>query len=426
MRFTASAAVAADDILRALPEQYARSERRKRRRALSLALPLVFFILVFFFAPVAYMLWKSVDNDIVARVLHRTVSNLQTWDGDGLPPDSAYVAILADIRDGTKTKTITRVGQRLNYEVSGVSSLFRKSARRIKRLETAIFNDAAMARQALITIDKKWGEPGVWRTIRRFSPPLTGGYYAAAFDYAYDKEEDAYGRLEEDKRIYINLFARTLLLSLFITFCTFLLGYPTAFLLANLPSRTANLLMILVLLPFWTSLLVRTTSWIVLLQEQGVINDLLVYIGVISENGRLRMIHNAIGTVIAMTHILLPFMILPMYSVMKSINPSHMRAARSLGAGAFTAFRRVYFPQTLPGIGAGGILVFILAIGYYITPALVGGTSGTFISNRIAYHVSSSLNWGLAAALGFLLLSVVIVLYWAYDRVVGTDKMKLG
>ena len=168
--------------------------------------------------------------------------------------------------------------------------------------------------------------------------------------------------------------------------------------------RTSNLLMILVLLPFWTSLLVRTSAWKVMLQQQGVINDVLVWLGMVADDGRLVMINNQFGTIVAMTHILLPFMILPMYSVMSTIPPSYVRAARSLGATNWTAFWRVYFPQSVPGIGAGSILVFILSIGYYITPEIVGGTTGTFISNRIAYHISSSLNWGLAAALGTILL----------------------
>ena len=217
-----------------------------------------------------------------------------------------------------------------------------------------------------------------------------------------------------------------MLLSVVITVACLLIGYPVAFLLATLPMRTSNMLMILVLLPFWTSLLVRTSAWKVLLQQQGVINDTLVFIGLVADDGRLAMINNQTGTIIAMTHILLPFMILPLYSVMRTIPPSYMRAAKSLGATDWTAFWRVYFPQSVPGIGAGAILVFILSIGYYITPELVGGTSGTFISNRIAYHISSSLNWGLAAALGVILLVVVLVLYWLYDRIIGIDNVKLG
>ena len=184
--------------------------------------------------------------------------------------------------------------------------------------------------------------------------------------------------------------------------------------------------MILVLLPFWTSLLVRTSAWKVLLQDQGVINNLLVAIGIIDDANRLALINNATGTIIAMTHILLPFMILPLYSVMKTIPQNYTRAAKSLGATDWTAFWRVYFPQSVPGIGAGAILVFILAIGYYITPELVGGTSGIFISNRIAYHISSSLNWGLGSALGTILLVLVLALYWVYDTLVGIDNVKLG
>ena len=171
--------------------------------------------------------------------------------------------------------------------------------------------------------------------------------------------------------------------------------------------------MVLVLLPFWTSLLVRTTAWIVLLQKQGVINDMLVWAGIVSDENRLALIYNPTGTLIAMTHVLLPFMILPIYAVMKSVPPIYMRAAMSLGASPLVAFFRVYLPQTMPGVGAGVILVFILAIGYYITPALVGGDSGTLISNLIAYHIQRSLNWGLASALSMLLLSASSALYLA-------------
>ena len=205
-----------------------------------------------------------------------------------------------------------------------------------------------------------------------------------------------------------------------------LLGYPVAHLIAHAPSRRANLLLALVLVPFWTSLLVRTTAWIVLLQQQGVLNDLLVAIGLVPDGGRLAMVYNMTGTAVAMTHVLLSFMVLPLYAVMRGIPPQQMSAAASLGAGPWQAFRRVYWPQTLPGVGAGSLLVFILAIGYYITPALVGGQSGQLISNLIAYHMQTSLNWGLAAALGGLLLACVGALHVVYDRLIGIDRMRLG
>ena len=279
-------------------------------------------------------------------------------------------------------------------------------------------------RDGFADIDEDWVEPEIWQTIKTYSPAYTSGYFLNSVDMQKTPEGPALR--EEDERIYGLLFQRTMFMSLVITLSCIMLGYPIAYLLSNLPSSKANLLMILVLLPFWTSLLVRTSAWKVMLQQQGVINDTLVWLGLVADDARLTMINNQFGTIVAMTHILLPFMILPMYSVMSTIPPSYVRAAKSLGATNWTTFWRVYFPQSVPGIGAGSILVFILSIGYYITPEIVGGTSGIFISNRIAYHISSSLNWGLAAALGTILLVVVLLLYWAYDRIVGIDNVKLG
>ena len=279
-------------------------------------------------------------------------------------------------------------------------------------------------RDAFLADDPDWAKPALWQAIRNYGGNYTSGYFLNAVDMQIGA--DGIEMRPADERIYITLFIRTIILSVTITATCILLGYPIAWLLANLPNSTANLLMILVLLPFWTSLLVRTSAWKVLLQQQGVINDLLVWSGLLSGDNRLVMINNQTGTIIAMTHILLPFMILPLYSVMKGIPPTYLRAAKSLGATNWTAFWRVYFPQSVPGIGAGSILVFILAIGYYITPELVGGNKGVFISNRIAFHISSSLNWGLAAALGAILLVLVLALYWAYDRLVGIDNVKLG
>ncbi|MCI5100921.1 ABC transporter permease [Phaeobacter italicus] len=284
--------------------------------------------------------------------------------------------------------------------------------------------ETTTAYDAFVKIDEDWADPEVWRTLKTYSGAYTNGYFLNAADF--QKGADGAELRPESERIYGTLFLRTLLMSLAITVSCIVLGYPVAWILANLPSRTANLLMILVLLPFWTSLLVRTSAWKVMLQQQGVINDTLVWLGLVADDARLVMINNQFGTIVAMTHILLPFMILPMYSVMQTINPSYLRAAKSLGATNWTAFWRVYFPQSVPGIGAGSILVFILAIGYYITPELVGGTKGVFISNRIAFHISQSLNWGLAAALGSILLVVVLALYWAYDKIVGIDNVKLG
>lgn len=523
-----------------------RALRRQKLRALILIAPLLIFVLVTFIAPIADMLFRSVENQIVAQTLPRTTEALADWEaGSGQTPGApVYKALYEDIFIAQERKLHTRLGSRLNYELTGASSLFRKSGRGVGDMgevyqdqfedfddfwkqgenwnaflgsdewlaeiqawdkasgdnqpafemregiedlfpQTAakyeIFADfvqyedednlftedpwaliyssfyddltgptaqqitaysgpaAAQIKAAAIAaagfetvdyaaafneVDNDWGEIPIWETIQTYSGPFTNGYFLNAVDM--QKSPDGAELRPENQRIYGTLFLRTLFMSLMITGSCILLGYPVAWLLANLPARTANLLMILVLLPFWTSLLVRTSAWKVMLQQQGVINDTLVWLGIVSDANRLALINNQTGTIIAMTHILLPFMILPLYSVMATIPPAFLRAAKSLGATNWTAFWRVYFPQSVPGIGAGSILVFILSIGYYITPEIVGGTTGTFISNRIAYHISSSLNWGLAAALGAILLAVVLALYWAYDKIVGIDNVKLG
>ena len=408
---------------RPLKQSLSRSLRQQKIRALLLIAPLLIFIFVAFIMPIVSMLSRSVENDLVSQTLPQTVQALQSWDalsGD-LPSEPVYAAFALDIQNAAKAKVHTKVGLRLNYEKSGIASLFKKTARKAKKWD--IQNDGPF-KDKLIKVHKGWGEVEVWQTLKTHSPRYTSGYFLNAIDMR--KTAEGADFQPEDKTILIKLFQRTLIMSLIITFSCILLGYPVAWLLANLPMRQANLLMILVLLPFWTSLLVRTSAWKVMLQQQGVINDILVQLSLVSDEARLIMINNEIGTIVAMTHILLPFMILPMYSVMQTIPPSYLRAAKSLGATNWTAFWRVYFPQSVPGIGAGSILVFILAIGYYITPEIVGGTKGVFISNRIAYHILKSLNWGLAAALGTILLVAVLVLYWTYDKIVGIDNVKLG
>ena len=398
-----------------------RATARRRIRTFLLVVPILAFLLVTFVFPVIDMLFRSVDNQIVSSVLPRTTLAIQIWDptSEELPPELVYEALVLDIQESFKDKTLGRAGRRLNYETPGMTSLFRVSGRRAKRITEAPFKDQVLA------IDPRWGELKTWRLIHQESDKVTESYFLSAVDLVVDYKGDISWKAEE-RRIYLFLFYRTLWMSGLITIFCLLLGYPIAFLLATLPPRQSNLLLILVLLPFWTSLLVRTTAWIALLQSEGVLNDLMVFLGIISDDGRLQMIHNKFGTFVAMTHILLPFMILPLYSVMKTISPSYMRAARSLGASPFTSFIRIYMPNTVPGIGAGCILVFILSIGYYITPALVGGRTGTFISNIIALHISETLNWGLAAALGVILLALVMVLYFLYDRIVGVNNMKLG
>jgi len=406
---------------RPLKESLQKALRQQRNQAFMLTLPLLVFIMIFFIVPIIMMLVRSVDNSVVQQVMPRTVAIIGEWDSKSEPPEALFKAAFEDIREAEKIKSHGKVAARLNYQASGMRGLFMGSARKIKKAEPG---EIESYRDFMIKANKKWGKLEVWQLLQLESGSMTSSYYAAAIDAR--TTVDGLKFQPEDRRIYGPLFVRTFVLSLVITVLCIVLGYPIGFMLANLPLRTSNLLMILVLLPFWTSLLVRTSAWIAILQSQGVLNDLMVWIGVIADDGRIQMIYNRTGTIVAMTHILLPFMILPLYSVMRTIPPSFVRAARSLGANPWTAFWKVYFPQTLPGIGAGAILVFILCIGFYITPALVGGQDGILISNQIAYHMQKSLNWGLAGALGTILLVSVLILYWAYNKAVGIENMKLG
>ena len=391
----------------------------ERLRALALVLPLLVFLGVTFLAPLGTMLLRSAHDPVVADALPVTLAALRAWDGEGLPPEAAYEAMAGELALAREARTLGQVAGRANRLESGLRSVFTRTARNLD--EAA----AGPWREVLAELDPAWAEPATWHAIRASGERFTSRHYLNAVDLQR-LPDGSVARQPEERRIYLALFWRTLLVSLAITGFCLVLGYPIAHLIAHASPGRANLLLALVLVPFWTSLLVRTTSWIVLLQTQGVINDLLVAVGLVGDDGRLAMIYNMTGTLVAMTHVLLPFMVLPLYSVMRSIPNVHMSAAASMGATPAQAFRRVYWPQTLSGVGAGSLLVFILAIGYYITPALVGGSSGQLISNMVAYHMQTSLNWGLAAALGVLMLAGVLVLYLLYDRLVGVERMSLG
>lgn len=401
-----------------LKKRLAQALFRSRLRAFGLVTPLLVLIVLAFLVPIIIFLTRGVYNDTFAKSMVNVSPILADWDAESEPTEEMYAALIADLAAAREDKSIGKVATRVNREFSGTRSLFTKSARRAAKLE-------APFKEALIDVDKKWADIEVWKAMKISAKSLSLAYLASAVDYKYNAD-GSFERKAEERRIHLKLFVRTLEISVIVTLMGVLLGYPVAYLLSTLPVRTSNLLLILVLLPFWTSLLVRTTSWIAMLQGQGVLNDLFVVFGLATDEDRFTLIYNKTGTLIAMTHILLPFMILPLYSVMKTIPPSYVRAAKSMGATNWTAFWRVYFPQSIPGIGAGGILVFILAISFYITPALVGGEDGTMISNFIDFHMRRSLNWSLAAAMGAVLLVIVLFLYWLYDRVVGIDNMKLG
>lgn len=406
-----------------LKQKLARTTRKLRMRAFLLTLPLVLFLVVSFVLPIGQMLWRSVNNPAGSNVLPVFAELIQDWDEQGLPDEPVFEAFVKDLQNAREKreigKTVGNLATRVNYEMPGTRSLFTGTGRKISKVTEGPY------KEALLKINKKWDDPVIWRTLKRVSRDYTPAFYMAALDHKYDDEGNIVAA-DDLYQIYVSNFGKTLWMSAIITFFCFILAFPVSYLLSTLPMRASNLLMILVLLPFWTSLLVRTTAWIAILQTEGVINDILVFIGLVANDSRIQMIYNQTGTIISMVHILLPFMILPLYSVMKTIPPSYMRAARSMGGTPINAFRRVYFPQTIPGIAAGTLLVFILSIGFYITPALVGGEDGILISNLIAYHIQKSLNWSLGAALGAILLVIVLVFYWIYNKLVGIDKLSFG
>ena len=402
---------------RPLKAALAAAQLRSKRRAFFLVAPLLIFVILSFIVPIGQMLHRSVYHDGFSKNAPMVGAWFAANPQGTAPDEAAFAALAEDFKKMKADKTAGLAGTRVNYTLPETRSLITATARVADDLAPP-FKDAFLA------LSPKWDDPEVWQAMRGASSAYTTDFYLISADYERALD-GSLQKVPENTRIYIYLFVKTFVLSGLITVICLFIAFPVSHLLATLPMSKANLLMILVLLPFWTSLLVRTTSWIVLLQGQGVVNETLIALGIVGEDGRLAMMYNQAGTIIVMTHVLLPFMILPLYSVMKTIPPTYARAARSLGATSWTTFRRIYLPQTLPGIGAGALLVFILAVGYYITPALVGGADGQLISNFIDFHMDKS-NWSLAAALSAMLLAGVLVLYWLYDRLIGIDNLKLG
>lgn len=412
--------MAAEITLSAAELQTERAElRRRRRTALLLVAPLLAFVVAAFVMPIASMLYRSTYNPTLAELIPTTLEELSGWNGKSLPPTEAYAAMAAELKLLSAQRKAGVLAASVNQTYPGASSLINASARRMRSLD----DDAVpvIAAAALRAADSRWDQPDLWRAVKRAGEVFTLSHYLTALDLERNSSGEIVKR--ESARIYVQLYSRTLGMALAITLLCIALGYPLAYYLSRAPKRVAGLLLAMVLLPFWTSLLARTTAWIALLQPHGIVNSVLLWLGLITQP--LELLYTGVATVIVMTHILLPFMVLPLYSVMRGIDPSYQRAAQSLGSTPWSAFWRVFLPLSMPGLSAGALLVFIISIGYYIIPALVGGTDGQLISNIIAFHMQRSNNWGLAAALGTLLLIVIVILYWVYDKLVGASKLKL-
>lgn len=399
-----------------LAAQVSASERKHRLKMLALLAPSVIFTALFFVLPLALFMFRSVDNPEIQTHLPRTAQVMQGWSGKGEPDEAAFAAIAADLGALRGQPSLGLIGRRLNYALPGARGLLTKTARRLPIAE------GASAKEALIAIDKQWADPALWGVLHQQSGRLTDFYLLTALDLRKSPEGELQ-RVAPDQRIFIDLYGRTLSVSLTVTALCLLIGFPVAAVMARAGKRAASWMLMLVLVPFWTSLLVRSTAWVILLQNEGLVNKTLMALGIISSP--LPLVFNRAGVIIAMVHVLLPYAILPIYSVMKGISGNHLRAAASLGASPLRVFRTVYLPLTLPGVAAGGTLVFVLSVGFYVTPALVGGPGDQMIGYFIAYFTNSAVNWGLASALGAFLLIVVAAIYLALGKLVGFNRLRV-
>ena len=418
MTHAMTTAQAIDSETAGLKRSVRRTQFEKKAIAVCFILPAFLFLVVNFLVPVGAVLFKSVDDREVTAVLHRTTRAIATWDGSGLPDEVVFAAIVDDLKEGRKARTLFMAAKRLNTARSGFQALLGRTARALSKMQSI-----DSPKETLIELDKRWGERGYWITIERTAKPYTFVYLLAAFDLTLD-DEGGIVQVPEKSRLFNRVWLRTFWMGFVITSLCVIMGYPLAYLMAQLPPRISSILMFLVLIPFWTALLVRTSAWIVLLQNEGVVNDWGLLLNLWAE--RVQFIHNRVGVYVAMSQILLPFMVLPLFAIMRRIPQDYMRAAQSLGANPLTAFVRVYWPLTRHGVGAGGLFVFILAVGFYITPELVGGPNDQMVSFFIAFYASESLNWGMAAALSTILLLFKGILFYVLNVTFGISKLRIG
>ncbi|CCV15141.1 ABC transporter permease [Mesorhizobium sp. STM 4661] len=406
---------AADADLRSVSAAIRRAEFGDRLRSLALAAPLLVLLALSFGIPIVLLLSRAVYDPTIAHALPQTSQALSGWSGSGLPDDAAFLALAADLRDNQARGTAYELAKSLNARLPGARSQVLKTVRQL---------EGAGGKPPLEVVKSVpfWSQPGTWTAIASGTHSVTSFYLLSALDLRWNAE-GSIERVPPSQAIFLQVFLRTFLVAAAVTLATLILGFPLAYLIASAPKGLAAILIVAVLLPFWTSILVRTAAWTVLLQKFGLVNDLLLWLGFVDD--RLDLMYSRIGLIIAMTHIQLPFTLLPIYSVMRTIPPSQMKAAYSLGAKPFTAFLRVYLPQVFPGVMAGCLLTFILCLGYYITPALIGGASDQLISNFIANYVNVELNWEMAAALSFILLVFTLALFGIFARILGLDRLKL-
>lgn len=368
---------------------------RRNLLAAALIAPLALLVALSFLAPLGATLWRAVEDGAVSAVLPRTAALLRAWDGEGLPPEEVHAELLRELRAAQEAQAIGPVLARLNFEETGLRTMLLQGARAAPRL-------AQPLSQSLPQLDPRWADPQFWRLLKRSAVGWTPLYLLRSLDLRIGA--DGIERAPPESAVFLRLFARSFEISLVVTILCAMIAYPAAYGLARLPPAWAAAGIVLVLVPFWTSILVRTAAWFIILQREGPINAALLALGLVDQP--LTMIFTRFAVYVAMVHVLLPFAILPLYGVMKRIPPEYMRAAASLGAPPWRRFLRVYLPLTMPGVAAGSVMVFMLAVGFYITPALVGGSGDQMVSYFIAFFTNTTINWGMAAALATLLMTM--------------------
>ena len=265
--------------------------------------------------------------------------------------------------------------------------------------------------------------PSVLTIIAVIMIPVGWLFYLSFIGKGGEFSLENYQRMIEYKS-YARVYLITFEVSILTTLVCILIGYPLAYFLSQLPHRIAGIFMLTVLLPFWTSLLVRTYAWLVLLQKKGLLNEFAMHIGL--WEAPVKLVHNMTGTLIGMAHIMLPFLVLPLYGAMRRIETNLMQAAANLGAKPVQAFWKVFFPMSMPGMVAGSLIVFVLCLGFYVTPAVLGGGRVVMVATQITAILENQFNWGAASALGVVLLIATIIILYLAGRMLKLDNVLFG
>jgi putative spermidine/putrescine transport system permease protein len=386
--------------------------KRGRRQNLLMAAmvaPLVLFIVVVFLWPVARFLALSVDNSDMTANLSRTFAAVRDWQpAAGPPPEPVLDALVRDLAEARANGRDGVLAQLINQRLVGTRYLVIKTA---KDAAEGKF-DVRPVGETLLAAHPGWANPALWTELSRASGAITSYYLLGSLDLQRSAD-GGIERVPPDRAVFLDALLRTVWISLVVTVICAVLAVPLAQAIVSAPPAWSRLMFAMVLFPLWTSLLVRTVIWIIVLQKNGPVNAALVFTGLVPEP--LTLIYTRFSLYIAMVQVLLPLMVLSLVSVMRRVPRSYMRAALSLGAPWMTAWRRVYLPLIMPGILAGAAIVFVFALGYYITPTLVGGPGDQMISSYIAFYTNTTLNWGLAAALSVQLLLILLLgafLFW--------------